>query len=151
MRGRLKKKTPDPDDYEMEMRFSDMNLSMAWGGSGMLITTRPARYLLRDEVDELKKTVGEQAVDPMSAIEQTTSNFSNRKIVGYIDTDNTRREHLEATEAVPVGFRVLDPLPALRRQTDSLLGEREVRGGPRSAGRREHGFLRMRILPQGHL
>jgi terminase, large subunit len=65
----------------MEMQFQKMILSMAWGGSEMQLTTRPARYLLRDEVDELKKTVGQNAVDPMKAIEQTTSNFPNKKIV----------------------------------------------------------------------
>jgi phage terminase large subunit GpA-like protein len=65
----------------MEMQFQNMILSMAWGGSEMQLTTRPARYLFRDEVDELKKMVGQNAVDPMKAIEQTTSNFPNRKIV----------------------------------------------------------------------
>ena len=75
-------KTDNPDDFTLlEMQFRRMILSMAWGGSEMQLTTRPARYLLRDEVDELKKTVGQNAVDPMEAIEQTTSNFSNRKIV----------------------------------------------------------------------
>ena len=75
-------KTDNPDDFSiLEMQFKRMILSMAWGGSGMQLTTRPARYLLRDEVDELKKTVGQNAVDPMEAIEQTTSNFPNRKIV----------------------------------------------------------------------
>lgn len=74
--------TNNPDDFTlMEMQFQNMILSMAWGGSEMQLTTRPARYLFRDEVDELKKTVGQNAVDPMKAIEQTTSNFSNRKIV----------------------------------------------------------------------
>jgi len=74
--------TNNPDDFTlMEMQFKNMILSMAWGGSEMQLTTRPARYLFRDEVDELKKTVGQNAVDPMKAIEQTTSNFSNRKIV----------------------------------------------------------------------
>lgn len=75
-------RTSNPDDFTlMEMQFQNMILSMAWGGSEMQLTTRPARYLFRDEVDELKKTVGQNAVDPMKAIEQTTSNFSNRKIV----------------------------------------------------------------------
>lgn len=75
-------KTTNPDDFTlMEMQFQKMILSMAWGGSEMQLTTRPARYLFRDEVDELKKTVGQNAVDPMKAIEQTTSNFPNRKIV----------------------------------------------------------------------
>ena len=78
----LKEKTDNPDDFTiLEMQFERMILSMAWGGSEMQLTTRPARYLLRDEVDELKKTVGQNAVDPMEAIEQTTSNFPNRKIV----------------------------------------------------------------------
>lgn len=75
-------KTDNLDDFTLlEMQFKRMILSMAWGGSEMQLTTRPARYLLRDEVDELKKTVGQNAVDPMKAIEQTTSNFPNRKIV----------------------------------------------------------------------
>jgi len=74
--------TNNPDDFTLtEMQFQNMILSMAWGGSEMQLTTRPARYLFRDEIDELKKTVGQNAVDPMKAIEQTTSNFSNRKIV----------------------------------------------------------------------
>ena len=77
-----REKTDNPDDFTMmEMQFKGMILSMAWGGSEMQLTTRPARYLFRDEVDELKKTVGQNAVDPMKAIEQTTSNFANRKIV----------------------------------------------------------------------
>jgi phage terminase large subunit GpA-like protein len=76
------KKTENPDDYSiLEMQFRDMAVSMAWGGSKSQLTTRPARYLLRDEIDELKKNVGEGGLDPMKAIEQTTSNFSNRKLL----------------------------------------------------------------------
>jgi phage terminase large subunit GpA-like protein len=54
---------------------------MVWGGSATNLTTRPCRYLLRDEVDELKKALGDDQIDPMKAIEETTSTFSNRKIV----------------------------------------------------------------------
>jgi len=76
------KKTDNPDDYNiLEMQFRDMVLSMVWGGSATNLTTRPCRYLLRDEVDELKKALGDDQIDPMKAIEETTSTFSNRKIV----------------------------------------------------------------------
>jgi len=75
-------KTTNPDDFTWaEMQFKNMILSMVWGGSETGLTTRPARYLFRDEVDELKKVVGENAVDPMKAIEEVTATFDNRKII----------------------------------------------------------------------
>lgn len=78
----VEKKTSNPDDYTItEMQFRDMVLSMVWGGSATNLTTRPCRYLLRDEVDELKKSLGDDQIDPMKAIEETTGTFSNRKIV----------------------------------------------------------------------
>ena len=77
-----RQRTADKDDYSILRKvFKNMVLSMAWGGSAAQTTTRSTRYLLRDETDEQKKSIGGDAIDPMKGIEQTTSNFSNRKIV----------------------------------------------------------------------
>jgi terminase, large subunit len=74
---------PDnPDDYtKLRMNFQTMIFAMAWAGSDTQTTTRSNRYLFVDEADEIKKQVGENAIDPIKGIEQTTTTFSNRKIV----------------------------------------------------------------------
>lgn len=76
------KRTADQDDYTcMEMQFIDSVLSIAGAGSGSQVMTRPVRYLYRDEIDEFKVGVGQDATDPMKSSEETTSNFANRKII----------------------------------------------------------------------
>ena len=77
------RRMPDnPDDYtKLRMNFQTMIFAMAWAGSDTQTTTRSNRYLFVDEADEIKKTVGENAIDPIKGIEQTTTTFSNRKIV----------------------------------------------------------------------
>jgi phage terminase large subunit GpA-like protein len=74
---------PDnPDDYtKLRMNFKTMVFAMAWAGSDTQTTTRSNRYLFVDEADEIKKEVGENAIDPIKGIEQTTTTFSNRKKV----------------------------------------------------------------------
>ena len=75
-------KINDPDEYtHLEKKFKAMTLSIVWGGSSVQTTTRSTRYLLRDEIDEQKKSVGKDGIDPMKGIEETTSNFPNRKII----------------------------------------------------------------------
>jgi phage terminase large subunit GpA-like protein len=70
----------DQDDYtKLRMNFLTMVLAMAWSGSDTQTTTRSNRYLLVDEADEIKKTVGENAIDPIKGIRQTMTTFSNRK------------------------------------------------------------------------
>lgn len=77
------KRMPDnPDDYtKLRMNFQTMIFAMAWAGSDTQTTTRSNRYLFVDEADEIKKAVGSNAIDPIKGIEQTTTTFSNRKIV----------------------------------------------------------------------
>jgi len=77
----IRKRIPDnPDDYtKLRMNFVTMVLAMAWAGSESQTTTRSNRYLIVDEADEIKKAVGEHAIDPIKGIEQTTTTFSNRK------------------------------------------------------------------------
>jgi len=58
-----------------------MIFAMAWAGSDTQTTTRSNRYLFIDEADEIKKVIGENAIDPIKGIEQTTTTFSNRKKV----------------------------------------------------------------------
>lgn len=78
----MEKRTKNQDDYTtLEMKFVDMVLSIAGGGSAVQAMSRPVRYLFRDEIDELKAGVGQDATDPLKSSEETTSNFSNRKII----------------------------------------------------------------------
>lgn len=79
----IRDRMPDnPDDYtKLRMNFRTMVLAMAWGGSETQTTTRSNRYLVVDEADEIKKTVGENAIDPIKGTEQTTTTFPNRKII----------------------------------------------------------------------
>ena len=78
----VKRMPTNPDDYtKMRMNFQTMVFAMAWAGSDTQTTTRSNRYLLIDEADEIPKQVGENAIDPIKGIEQTTTTFSNRKIV----------------------------------------------------------------------
>lgn len=79
----IRNRMPDnPDDYtKLRMNFTSMVLAMAWGGSETQTTTRSNRYLIIDEADEIKKAVGENAIDPIKGIEQTTTTFPNRKII----------------------------------------------------------------------
>ncbi len=76
------KRMPDnPDDYtRLLMNFKTMIFAMAWGGADTQTTTRSNRYVFVDEADEIKKQVGQNAIDPIKGIEQTTTTFSNRKI-----------------------------------------------------------------------
>jgi phage terminase large subunit GpA-like protein len=70
----------NPDDYtKLRMNFQTMVLAMAWAGSDTQTTTRSNRYLLVDEADEIKKQVGESAIDPIKGIRQTMTTFTNRK------------------------------------------------------------------------
>ena len=77
------RRMPDnPDDYtKLRMNFQTMIFAMAWAGSDTQTTTRSNRYLFVDEADEIPKTVGENAIDPIKGIEQTMTTFSNRKSV----------------------------------------------------------------------
>ena len=77
----IRRRMPDnPDDYtKLRMNFVTMVLAMAWAGSESQTTTRSNRYLIVDEADEIKKAVGQHAIDPIKGIEQTTTTFSNRK------------------------------------------------------------------------
>ena len=79
----IMKRMPDnPDDYtKLRMNFQTMVLAMVGAGSETQTTTRSNRYLFVDEADEIKKTVGENAIDPIKGIEQTMTTFSNRKEV----------------------------------------------------------------------
>ena len=72
---------PDnPDDYtKLRMNFKTMILAMAWAGSDTQTTTRSNRYLFVDEADEIKKQIGENAIDPIKGIRQTMTTFTNRK------------------------------------------------------------------------
>jgi len=75
------KLTSNPDDFtNMEMRFSNMVLSIVGGNSIAQMISRPVRYLFRDEIDEIVGNVGTSA-DPLKAAEETTSTFANRKII----------------------------------------------------------------------
>ncbi len=76
----VKRMPKNPDDYtKLLMNFQTMIFAMAWGGSESQTTTRSNRYLFVDEADEIKKTIGENAIDPIKGIEQTTTTFSNKK------------------------------------------------------------------------
>lgn len=79
----VRKKKPDnPDNYtKARMDFTSMVLAMAWGGSESQTTTRSNRYLFIDETDEIKKAVGQNAIDPIKGVVQTTTTFPNRKII----------------------------------------------------------------------
>jgi phage terminase large subunit GpA-like protein len=78
----MAKRTSNLDDYTvLEMKFVDMILSLAGGGSATQTMSRPVRYLFRDEIDEFKSGVGTDATDPLKSSEETTSNYANRKIV----------------------------------------------------------------------
>ena len=74
------KKTGNRNDFTvLEMRLEDMVLSLVGSGSDVQAMSRPARYLFRDEIDEIGK-------DVLGIIFETTSSFSNKKIV---DTSTT--------------------------------------------------------------
>lgn len=76
------RKPLNPDHYtKARMDFTTMVLAMGWGGSESQTTSRSNRYLFIDEADEIKKAVGQNAIDPIRGIMQTTTTFSNRKIV----------------------------------------------------------------------
>ncbi len=78
----MKRMPHNPDDYtKLRMNFQTMIFAMAWAGSDTQTTTRSNRYLFVDEADEIPKQIGENAIDPIKGIEQTTTTFSNRKIV----------------------------------------------------------------------
>jgi phage terminase large subunit GpA-like protein len=79
----IQKKMPyDADDYtKLRMNFLTMQLAMAWAGSDTQTTTRSNRYLIVDEEDEIKREVGENAIDPVKGLEQTTKTFYNRKTI----------------------------------------------------------------------
>lgn len=75
-------KTKNPNDYATyEMKFKSMVLSLIWAGSGSQVMSRPVQYALLDEIDEMKRTVGEGESDPILSIVEATSNFQNRKII----------------------------------------------------------------------
>jgi len=75
-------KTGNFDDITtFEMRYLGMVISLAGAGSEIQVMSRPVRYLLRDETDAMEESVGRGEADPMSSSEETTSNFSNRKII----------------------------------------------------------------------
>jgi phage terminase large subunit GpA-like protein len=77
-----RQRTSNPDDYTtLEKRFKEMILSLAWAGSATQATTRSTRYLLRDEIDEYEAEVGIDATSPLKAIQETTTAFSDRKII----------------------------------------------------------------------
>jgi len=77
-----RRKPSNPDSYtKTRMDFTTMVLAMGWGGSESQTTTRSNRYLFIDEADEIKKSVGQNAIDPIKGIMQTTTTFPNRKIV----------------------------------------------------------------------
>jgi phage terminase large subunit GpA-like protein len=70
----------NPDDYtKLRMNFQTMIFAMAWAGSDTQTTTRSNRYLFVDEADEIKKNIGENAIEPIKGIRQTMTTFSNRK------------------------------------------------------------------------
>lgn len=76
----VKRMPHNPDDYtKLRMNFETMVLAMAWAGSDTQTTTRSNRYLLVDEADEIKKQIGENAIDPIKGIRQTMTTFTNRK------------------------------------------------------------------------
>jgi len=76
----MKRMPENPDDYtKLRMNFQTMVLAMAWAGSDTQTTTRSNRYLFVDEADEIKKQVGENAIDPIEGIRQTMTTFTNRK------------------------------------------------------------------------
>jgi len=73
--------TSNPDDFtNMEMRFQNMVLTLAGGGTVSQMISRPVRYLFRDEIDEITGDASSSA-DPLKAVQETTSTFANRKIV----------------------------------------------------------------------
>jgi phage terminase large subunit GpA-like protein len=77
-----RRKPINPDSYtKSRMDFTTMVLAMGWGGSESQTTTRSNRYLFIDEADEIKKSVGQNAIDPIRGILQTTTTFPNRKVI----------------------------------------------------------------------
>ena len=78
-----KKKTGNRHDFTtLEMNFEDMVLSLVGAGSDIQAMSRPCRYLLRDEIDEIDPST-------LKMIYETTTSFPNRKIV---DTSTTTTE-----------------------------------------------------------
>lgn len=76
------RKPLNPDNYtKTRMDFTSMVLAMGWGGSESQTTSRSNRYLFVDEADEIKKSIGQNAIDPIKGIMQTTTTFPNRKII----------------------------------------------------------------------
>jgi phage terminase large subunit GpA-like protein len=76
------RKPSNPDNYtKSRMDFTTMVLAMGWGGSESQTTSRSNRYLFVDEADEIKKSIGQNAIDPLKGIMQTTTTYPNRKII----------------------------------------------------------------------
>jgi len=97
------KKPDDEDDYtNLEMKFQGMIFSIAGANSAASLSSRPVRYLFRDEVNKYPAFVGKEA-DPMSLSKERTKNFWNRKIFDVstptTDTGNITRE-FETSDAI---------------------------------------------------
>ena len=101
---RLREKKPDDeDDYtNLEMKFQGMIFSIAGANSASSLSTRPVRFLFRDEVNKYPPFVGKEA-DPLSLSKERTKNFWNRKIFDVstptTDSGNITRE-LETCDVI---------------------------------------------------
>ena len=75
------KKSPHVDEFTLlEMKFTNMVLSITGANSPSSLASRPVRFLFRDEVNKYPPYIGREA-DPMSLTKERTKNFWNRKIV----------------------------------------------------------------------
>lgn len=78
----VRQKTANKDDYtKLLKKFKEMIFSIRWAGSATEATSRSTRNLLRDEIDEFANEVGPDATNPLKAIQETTTAFSDRKII----------------------------------------------------------------------
>jgi phage terminase large subunit GpA-like protein len=113
----IRDRMPDnPDDYtKLRMNFSTMVLAMAWAGSESQTTTRSNRYLIVDEADEIKKAVGEHAIDPIRGIEQTLTTYSNRKEIMASSPTIPEGNIWQALKKCQYVFEYWIPCPHCRR------------------------------------
>ena len=73
-------KTGEKDDFTtLKMKFRNMLLTMGWAGSESQTTSRSVKYLFIDEMDEIKKAIGANLIDPIKGVRQTMTTFPDRK------------------------------------------------------------------------
>ncbi|MHC1758315.1 MAG: terminase gpA endonuclease subunit [Negativicutes bacterium] len=77
----LKNKFDQRGSEKLELKFDDVFIALNGANSPSKLSSKPIRYLIRDEIDKYKKWTGDEA-SPLDLTEERTKTFPhNRKIV----------------------------------------------------------------------